>query len=167
MKRFAALICMAVVFASDHAFADEVIKNRVAADKADTLEKFQAVAKEVREDMDTGGRYEYIKPDDKAKVENDLNAMAAMLQKSGSIAAMTQVEKVQLFNTQENLNGILTHSDKNRLVCEHRAPVGTSIPVTTCQTVADIENARKAANKYLLDAGLNGSKCANASCRGN
>jgi hypothetical protein len=167
MNRIAALICMAVVFAFGHAFADEVIKNRVAADKADTLEKFQAIAKEVREDMDTGGRYEYIKPDDKAKVENDLNAMAAMLQKSGSITAMTQVEKVQLFNTQENLNGILTHSDKNRLVCEHRAPVGTSIPVTTCQTVADIENARKAANKYLLDAGLNGSKCANASCRGN
>lgn len=167
MKGSLALIGMAALFACGHAFADDVIKNRVAADKADTVEKFQVIASEVREDMDAGGRYEYIKPDDKAKVENDLNAMAAMLRAYGSVAAMTQPQKVQLFNTQENLNGILTHSDKNRLVCEHRAPVGTSIPVTTCQTVADIENARRAANKYMLDAGLNGSKCANASCRGN
>lgn len=164
MKGVIATACMLGVLAYGNACADEVLKNRVHADSA---EKFQTVAQEVREDMDIGGRYEYIKADDKVKVESDLNAMAALLQKRGSVEAMTQPEKVDLFNMQENLNGILTHSDKNRLVCERTAPVGTSIPRTTCQTVGEIETNRKSANKFMQDAGLNGSKCANASCRGN
>jgi len=165
MKRpiLAIMLCAALV-ASGSAVAGEVIKNRVSAD---TLETFQAVATDVRDDMNTGGRYEYISADNKAQAENDLNAMAAMLQKSGSVASMTQPEKVKLFNTQEHLNGILTHSDSNRLVCEHSAPVGTSIPRTTCQTVADIEHARRSSREYINQAGEFGSICHNKFCRGN
>ena len=151
-----------IVLAGGQAFADEVIKNRVAAD---TVEKFQAVAAEVRNDMTSGGRYEYISAEDRAKVENDLNTMAAMLQKSGSVAAMSQPDKVRLFNTQESLNGVLTHSDSNRLVCEHKAPVGTSIPRTTCQTVAEIERNRKAGKDMIKEAGEVGSVCVKH-CRG-
>jgi hypothetical protein len=142
--------------ASGQVSADEVIKNRVAAD---TAEKFQAVAEEVRNEMGTGGRYEFITRDDKAKVDSDLAAMSAMLQKYGSVAAMTQLEKVQLFNTQEQLNGVLTHSDRNRLVCEHKAPLGTTIARTTCQTVADIEQNRKDGQHAIYEAGAIGSVC--------
>jgi hypothetical protein len=109
--------------------------------------------------MGTGGRYEFITRDDKAKVDSDLAAMSAMLQKYGSVAAMTQLEKVQLFNTQEQLNGVLTHSDRNRLVCEHKAPLGTTIARTTCQTVADIEQNRKDGQHAIYEAGAIGSVC--------
>ena len=165
MKRSMAIAAIVGVltFAGGQAFADEVIKNRVAAD---TMEKFQAVAAEVRDDMNSGGRYEYISTEDRAKVENDLNTMAAMLQKSGSVGAMSQPDKVRLFNTQENLNGVLTHSDSNRLVCEHKAPVGTSIPRTTCQTVAEIEYNRKMGKDMIKEAGEVGSVCVKH-CRGN
>jgi hypothetical protein len=167
MKRSVAIgwVVGVVMLAGGHAFADEVIKNRVSAD---TAEKFQAVAEEVRDEMGIGGRYEFIHADEKAKVESDLNAMAAMLQKSGSVSAMSQPEKVQLFNTQEHLNGVLTHSDRNRLVCEHSAPVGTSIPRTTCQTVAELERNRKEGQNAIKHAGEVGSVCANPKyCRGN
>jgi hypothetical protein len=145
-----------LVLASVHAGADEVIKNRVAAD---TAEQFAQVAAAVREEMDAGGRYEYISRDDKAKALADLDTMGAMLQKAGSVAAMPQHDKVQLFNTQENLNGVLTHSDRNRLVCEHKAPVGTTIPRTTCQTVAEIEQNRKDGQHAVYEAGAIGSVC--------
>ncbi len=164
MKRLIPIIMLGALLTGGSLFAAEVIKNRVSAD---TLEKFQTVAEEVRSDMNTGGRYEYISADNKTQAENDLTAMAAMLQKSGSVAAMTQPEKVKLFNTQEHLNGILTHSDSNRLVCEHSAPVGTSIPRTTCQTVADIEHARRTSRDYIKQAGEVGSICHNNFCRGN
>ena len=167
MKCSIAMGCMAGVFVTmcGQAFADAVIENRVAAD---TPEKFQQVQADIRSDMGSGGRYEFIRPDEKAKVEDDLNIMASMLQKSGSVDAMSQTDKVRLFNTQENLNGILTHSDSNRLVCEHRAPVGTSIPRTTCQTLGEIERSRKATNKTMQDAALIGSVCANpGGCRSN
>jgi len=164
MKRFFAVGSMLgmLVLASAHTFADEAIKNRVAAD---SLDKFQAVAAEIRKDMDAGGRYEYITPDNKAKVESDLTTMTQMLQK-GSVNALSETERLKLFNTQEHLNGLLTHSDSNRLVCERTAPVGTTIPKTTCQTVAEIERNRREGQNSIKQAGVTGSTCVK-NCRGN
>ncbi len=130
--------------------SDKVIEKPVAADTAD---KFTQTAAGIHAEMGAGGRYEFMRPDDKGKVEADLNTMAAMLQKSGSVASMPQGDQVKLFNTQEHLNGILTHSDSNRLICERRAPVGTNIPINTCKTVGEIEKARRDAQKYMTDHG--------------
>jgi hypothetical protein len=116
---------------------------------ADTAEKFALVASEVREEMKAGGRYEFIRPDNRVKADADLDKIGSLLQQSGSVEAMNQDLRVQLFNTQEHLNGILTHSDSNRLVCERRAPVGTNIPVTTCQTFGEVERSRRNAQNYL------------------
>ena len=138
--------------------ADRVIDKPVVAD---TPEKFAQTASQIRTQMNANGRYEYIRPADKANAEVDLNSIAAMLEKSGSVAAMNETEKVKLFNTQEHLNGILTHSDSNRLVCERRAPVGTSIAITTCKTVAEIEEARHDNQDAIRKAGSIGSVCAN------
>jgi hypothetical protein len=158
---FVSLCASAVgVAASD----SKVIEKPVVAD---TAEKFDALAAEIRKEMSAGGRYEYIRPDDRAKAEADLNSMAGMLKKSGSVAAMSKDERVQLFNAQEHVNGILTHSDSNRLVCERVAPTGSSIPVTKCRTVADIERNRRDTNKAMQDAMAIGSKCAGPNCRGN
>jgi hypothetical protein len=38
--------------------------------------------------MNTGGRYELIRPDDKGRANADLDAMSARLQKSGSVVTM-------------------------------------------------------------------------------
>jgi hypothetical protein len=157
------LVCSFALLFAASAWADKVIEKPVAAD---TPEKFTETVAEIHDEMNAGGRYEFIRAEDRAKVENDLNAMAALLKKSGSVSAMTQVEKVQLFNTQENLNGILVHNDSNRLVCEHKAPVGTSIPRTTCQTVGEIENTRKASNTMMNQAAQTGSVCVYR-CRSN
>jgi hypothetical protein len=143
--------CAAWALASDKAVEKPVM--------ADTPYKFTEVASQIRLQMSTGGRYEFITATDKGKVEADLNSMAAMLQKSGSVATMNQTEQVQLFNTQEHLNGILLHNDSNRLVCEHRAPIGTNIPVNSCKTVAQIEKMRRDGQKYMQDAGASGWTC--------
>lgn len=143
------VLCMLVqAFCLSAAIADRPIEKPVVAD---TPDKFAATATQIRAEMSPGGRYEFIRPDDKGKAEVDLNSIASMLQKAVSVAAMKEEEKVQLYNTQEHLNGILTHSDSNRLVCERRAPVGTNIPLTTCKTVAEIEKARRDSQKYMQD----------------
>ena len=128
--------------------ADGVVQKPVAAD---TPDKFAQTAAQVRKEMGAGGRYEFIRPDDKAKVDTDLNSMEAMLQKSGSVTAMNQDEKVQLFNTQEHLNGILTHSDRNRLVCENTAPTGSNLRRSTCLTAGEIELKRQRDQKGIQD----------------
>ena len=118
---------------------------------ADTAEKFALVASEVREEMKTGGRYEFIRPDNRVKAEADIDKIGSLLQQSGSVDAMNQDLRVQLFNAQEHLNGILAHSDSNRLVCERVAPVGTNIPVTTCKTFGEVERMRHDAQQYMRD----------------
>lgn len=147
MKRSIVLGCLVGVLVCAQAPADPVIEKRVAAD---TPEKFKQVEIDIRKDMGADGRYEFIRPDEKAKVEVDLDTLMKMLQDAGSVSAMKPEQQVQLFNTQEHLNGILTHNDRNRLVCEHAAAIGSHIQTTTCKTVGDIERQRGSA-KQLMD----------------
>jgi hypothetical protein len=139
------------------AFASDKVNEKPVV--ADTPEKFAIVVDEVRTAMKPGGRYEFIRPDNRIKAEADIEKIGSLLQRWGSVETMSQDQRVQLFNVQENLNGILTHSDSNRLVCEHRAPVGTNIPVTTCQTFGEVEKSHRDAQQYLRDhardAGIN------------
>jgi hypothetical protein len=134
---------------------------------ADTPEKFAQVAVQIREQMQANGRYEFIHPGDKVKANVDLDTIASILQKSGSVGALSESEKVRLFNTQEHLNGILVHNDGNRLVCERHAPVGTNIPVNTCKTFAELEKERRDGQKYMQDSDRRGWTCTgpkNPSC---
>ena len=142
----------------------KVIEKPVAAD---TPEKFAVTTAQIRKDMGAEGRYEFIRPDDKGKADADMDAIAAMLQKAGSVAAMPEADRVKLFNMQEHLNGILTHSDRNRLVCERRAPVGTNIPQTSCKTVAEIEKLRRDSQKYMDDHSVDANTNSAVMRRGN
>jgi hypothetical protein len=121
---------------------------------ADTPAGFAETATQVRLDMQKGGRYEFMRNSDKQRVNALLNLMAAQLDHAGSVAAMNTETQVQLFNEQEQVNGLLKHNDADRLVCESRAPVGSHLPVTTCRTFGEIERGRSDAKKavdYLND----------------
>ncbi len=146
--RMIVLMCAQAICAAASMASDKVNQKAVVAD---TPEKFAQTAEQIRVQMNAGGRYEFINPGDKGKVETDLNSIAAMLQKAGSVRSMPQEQQIQLFNAQEHLNGLLTHSDSNRLVCERRAPVGTNIPLNTCKTVGELEKSRRDSQKYMQD----------------
>jgi hypothetical protein len=118
---------------------------------ADTPAKFAETAAQVRLDMQKDGRYEFMRASDKQKVDALLNRMASQLEHFGSAGAMSHEAQIELFNEQEQVNGLLKHNDANRLVCESRAPVGSHLPVTTCRTYGDIERGRAEANKAVLD----------------
>ena len=127
---------------------------------ADTPEAFAAQEAWVENEMQTGGRYEFIAPAEKQRARDLLARMNRLLQKSGSVAAMDHSNRLALFNTQEEVNGLLKHNDANRLVCESRAPVGTHIPVTRCHTYRQIEetarNTRVGMRQYDLSGLCNG-----------
>ena len=118
---------------------------------ADTPDKFAVQAAHVRGEMKPGGRYEFIRDADRRRVDLLLNHTASLLDHYGSVAAMHRDTQIELFNTQEEINGILRHNDDMRLVCERRAKIGSNIPETTCRTVGDIERNRRAGNQAILD----------------
>jgi hypothetical protein len=126
--------------------ADKVVMQPVVAD---TLDNFAPTAAQIRDSMGSGGRYEFIGPEDKVKANAYLDAMAEKLQKSGSVAAMPEAERAQLLNIQAHLNTILAHSDRNRLVCVLGSPTGSNIPLTTCKTFAELEKAHHDAQRFI------------------
>jgi hypothetical protein len=156
MKRLLIFVLTMLVLPAVSGAADHVVEKPIAAD---TPERFSETVKQVHNEMQVGGRYEFISAADKTKAEADMDSMASMLKTVGSVAAMNEQDKIRLFNTQEHLNGILTHSDSNRLVCERKAPIGSNIPLTTCHTVAEIENARHRSQNEVRAADGLGDVC--------
>ena len=134
------------------AWADDVLKKPV--DVADTPEKLQAVIDSVHGQMATDGRYEFVHPDQRRDIDTDFSTMMALMRSAGSVASMKEADRVKLFNAQEHVNGILTHTDRNRLICERRAGIGSHIQTNSCQTLAEVERARSGSQKYMTDHDL-------------
>ena len=118
---------------------------------ADTPDKFAEQTQRIHEDMQTGGRYEFTSPTDRQRVDTLLGHMANLLQTAGSVEAMNHDTRIVLFNTQEEVNGILKHNDSNRLVCESRAPIGSNILRTVCHTHGQIETTARNTKEGLME----------------
>lgn len=132
--------------------------------KADTKEAFDTVAAQVRAEMNADGRYAYIKPDERDKVDASLAEMGRLFDTNGSVDKMDKDTKVKLFNAQETVNGILTLRDRDRLICERGAQPGTRIVGTSCHTYGDLEAARQASAKFMNERAV--TPCNAPSCLG-
>lgn len=116
---------------------------------ADTAEKFSVLVQAIRQEMAPGGRFQYIEGRSRDEVNKGLDDMATMLDKAGSVAAMSKEEQVKLLNRQEKINGLLAKNANDRVVCTYVAPVGSHLPVKECQTVAQREAQRQASRRQM------------------
>jgi hypothetical protein len=117
--------------------------------KADNKAAFEAIAAEVHRQMVPGGRFEFVTRDEYATVNNRLDDMQLLFDKYGSVVQMDARTKIQLFNDQEVVNGILTQRDDDRLICESSPPTGSLIPKTTCRKYGEIEKSRKDTRSFM------------------
>jgi hypothetical protein len=118
---------------------------------AQTLESFDQEATAVRQGLEPGGVYEFMKPTDKTRVEARLNEMRQLLQGHSTQGELSQQEKQTLFNTQEEVNAVLLHNDNNRLICETAAPPGSRIKVNTCHTYGELMERQEKDRRALGD----------------
>jgi len=135
-----------VVLAGSPAYAVEDSDKSKVIEKpvvADTPEAFAQQEAWIEKEMQPDGRYEFTKPADKQRVNVLLGQMSNLLQRSGSVASMDHDTRVQLFNDQEEVNGLLKHNDANRLVCQSYQPIGSHIPTTTCVTYRQREETAR------------------------
>jgi hypothetical protein len=116
---------------------------------ANTRDAFEAVSTWVRKQMDPGGRYSYVTQSEHNTVNARLDQMNGLFQKHDEVAQMNDAEKLQLYNTQQEVNGILAKHDNDRLICRSENPTGSHIPVKTCQTAGEIEARRRGDRDYL------------------
>lgn len=118
---------------------------------AETKETFAEISQNVRREMDTGGKYEFVPPDERTKIDKTFDDMTALFDQYGTVSAMNQDAKVKLFNDQEVVNSILTKRDRDRVICTSKAPVGSHIRQTTCHTYAQEVQAHQETRKQMSD----------------
>ncbi len=118
---------------------------------ADTPEKFDLLVTAIQQEMAPGKRYEFLNKDNRQVVNDSLDRMGEMLTRAGSVDAMTAEQKAQLFNIQENVNGLLAKNADDRLVCTHSSPTGSHIQMTTCHTVRELSNSKASAKDQFRD----------------
>nr|WP_199042495.1 hypothetical protein [Dyella sp. ASV24] len=119
--------------------------------KANTKDEFAAVADHVRQQMGPGGRFDSVNKDDQSTVNRDLSNMQSLYDKFGTVDAMDQPSKVELYNNQSEVNAILTRHDQDREVCEQIKPMGSNIPKTVCRTQRQIDDENGKAQRYMQD----------------
>ena len=158
----AALVASALVVVAFSATAKENYHEKTF--NADTPEKFQAVAEDVRKEMEPGGRYEYVKPKERDTIERSLADMEALFTATGGVENMKQDDKVKLFNDQEVVNSILTRRDKDRVICEDKPKLGSHVRSTGCHTYGQEEDARRGSKEQMDEWTRRG--CAVAGCIG-
>jgi len=161
MKRLVATALVFALLASSPAALADSAKPVV---KADTKEAFDAIAASVRKDMDGDGRYAYVKPDERQKIEAGLVEIGALFDANGAVERMDKATKIKLFNAQEQVNAILTLRDRDRLICERGAATGSRIVSTTCRTYGELEAQRQASSKLMLEHAV--TPCNAPSCEG-
>jgi len=119
--------------------------------KADTKDKFVSVADHVREQMGAGGRFEFLTADERATVTRDLADMQSLFEKFDKVDAMDDASKIKLYNSQSEVNAVLTRRDGDREICTHEDPTGSHLPKTTCRTYSQIERDRRDTMKMKDD----------------
>jgi hypothetical protein len=144
---------MALAFATTARGADAKENYHEKSLNADTREKFEQVAASIRDEMEQGGRYEYVKPDERKTVDLKLTEIDALFAENGSLENMQQDTKIKVYNAQEVVNSILTKRDRDRVICKNEAPLGSHIPVTTCHTYGQEQDARHQTQKQMDDWG--------------
>ena len=119
--------------------------------KADSRDKFMSVADHVRDQMAAGGRFEFLTADERSTVTRDLSDMQLLFDKFGNVDAMDDASKIKLYNSQSEVNAVLTRRDGDREICTHEESTGSHLPKTTCRTYSQIERDRRDTMKMKDD----------------
>lgn len=117
--------------------------------KADTADHFQAIVAAIHQQMEPGGRWQYIDHQERATIDGSFADMQGLYDKFGSVEKMDQAAKVRLLADQSTVNAILTRKDGDRLICQTYMPVGSHLPVKTCKTYAQIQAEQNGAQEFL------------------
>ena len=116
---------------------------------ANTREDFAAVADEVRAEMRSGGRFQYVTNDERRSVEDGLRRMALLYETAPTVDAMNKSDQVALFNQQETINAILKNRDSDRVVCKRIRKTGSNLTTTECLTFGEREALRRSSQNYM------------------
>jgi hypothetical protein len=117
--------------------------------KADTTDNFQAIVAAIHQQMQPGGRWQYIDTDERTTIDGSFADMGKLYDQFGSVDKMDQNARIRLLADQNTVNAILTKKDGDRLICQSQIPVGSHLPVKTCKTYAQLQAEQRGAQEFM------------------
>lgn len=100
---------------------------------ANTAATFQSSAATIRSEMRPGGRYAFVSPAERSRIDAALADIDKVYAGRGGLDG--QDAKVRVFNDQELVNAILERRDV-RTICSNEVATGSLVRVTKCATYA-------------------------------
>lgn len=76
-----------------------------------------------------------------------------------SLDELSMDDRMSAINTLEAINATITRAEDERLVCERIKQVGSHRPTRVCRTVAELREARQAAEKLMEERPACGQTC--------
>jgi len=148
LPRLAIMLCLALL-SSAPAWAKDKDASTRFVDVA-RQEQFADQADAIRQEMKAGGRFEYVNATERKQVEEQLDAIAAVLSKRAG-AKLDDDDQLEIYAAQETANAILTQRDGRRMICEYSAPTGSNRKVKQCVTYADRMRAHAESRNYMRE----------------
>lgn len=99
---------------------------------------FAQQAATVHSGMQQGGTYASLNARDRYLVTRDIDMMTDLMQRRGGITAMTDSERVHLFNAQTEANRLLSGDVSESVMCAYAPQTGSHVPRTLCWADGDI-----------------------------
>jgi hypothetical protein len=109
---------------------------------AGTRADFEAVVVEVKNEMQQGGRFEFINKAERNDIDDAFRRMGLLFENHDKVAEMNKTDQVAMFNQQEVVNAILKNRDSDRVICKRIRKTGTNLGTTECITYGERERQR-------------------------
>ncbi len=117
-----------------------------------TVADFEVYRAAITSQLQTSETYVEITPDQSKRALTLMTEMSAIIARSGSIAALPPLPRVDVFNRQEELNQILARAaEDSRVICRRERPTGSKMPINNCLTLAERRKNREDGKKYLRE----------------
>ncbi len=141
---------------SGAAFAGDQAAKEPAVKKITDPAEFKALTASLQTEMQPGGRYAYVKPDEHRRIDADFQKLQALLEKQATGVALSQSELAQQYTAQSEANALFRQRDGERQICERVEPIGSHVPKIVCQSYAQIQDSREDTQKFLYKTSKNG-----------
>ncbi|QOW22667.1 hypothetical protein [Novilysobacter avium] len=118
----------------------------------ETIEDFSVYEKAIIHQLDNSNTYEEITPEQRSRALTLMTEIKAIIDRSGSIATLPPLPRVDVFNRQEELNQILAQAEEDsRVICRRERPTGSKLPINKCMTLAERRKTREGGKQYLRE----------------
>ena len=133
---------------------------------AHSKEEFADQADAIRQEMNAGGRYEFVTATERQIVNEVLDEITQIMGRHRNSNSLNDREMATVLNDQEQANSILTRRDGQRLVCANEARTGTHIATVNCQRYAELEAAHRDTERYMRSGSMGASQCGKDAANG-